>query len=214
MDRTEFAGLIDHTVLGPEATAEAVAEAVDAAAEYGMNVCVPPYCVESAADRQPAVTLVTVCDFPHGHGTCETKEFEAEHAWKSGADEIDLVCSVGRVKGGDLEAVRENIERVTACVPIPVKVIVEAPLLSESELRAVCEIAAEADASYLKTATGFNGGGATVEDVRIMSEYLPVKASGGIEDFETAVRMLDAGAERIGASSGVEIVEGFDADAV
>jgi len=95
-------------------------------------------------------------------------------------------------------------------VPVPVKVIVEAPLLSESELRTACELALDADADYVKTATGFSGGGATVDDVRVMSEYLPVKASGGVGDFEAAVAMLEAGAERIGASSGVAIVEGFD----
>ena len=107
----------------------------------------------------------------------------------------------------------EELECVVAAVPVPVKVIVEAPLLSDDELRTACELAADADADYVKTATGFSVGGATVDDVRVMSEYLPVKASGSGGDFEAAVAMLEAGAERIGASSGAAIIEEYDAGA-
>ena len=95
-------------------------------------------------------------------------------------------------------------------MPVPVKIIVEAPLLSEPELRTACELAVDADADYVKTATGFSEGGATAADVEVMAEYLPVKASGGTGSFGAAVEMLEAGADRIGASSGVAIVEGFD----
>ena len=108
----------------------------------------------------------------------------------------------------------EELERVVAAVPVPVKIIVEAPLLAEDELRTACELAADADADadYVKTATGFAEGGAEVADVEVMSDYLPVKASGGIGSFEAAVEMLAAGADRIGASSGAAIVEGYDAE--
>ena len=102
----------------------------------------------------------------------------------------------------------KELERVVAAVPVPVKIIVEAPLLAEDELRTACELAAAADADYVKTATGF----AEVADVEVMSDYLPVKASGGIGSFEAAVEMLAAGADRIGASSGAAIVEGYDAE--
>ena len=212
MDRAEFAARIDHTVLGPETTPDDVEAVLGAAAEHGMNACIPPCYVAEAVEAAPDVPVVTVCGFPHGQAAPGTKEDEAERAWSNGADEIDVVLNVGRLRSGETEAVREELERVVAAVPVPVKVIVEAPLLSTAELRIACELAVDADADYVKTATGFSEGGATVEDVEVMSDYLPVKASGGIESFEAAVEMLEAGADRIGASSGVEIVEGYDAD--
>jgi deoxyribose-phosphate aldolase len=211
MDHTEFAARIDHTVLGPETTWNDVETVLDAAAEHGMNACIPPCYVAEAAEYAPGVSLVTVCGFPHGQEAPEAKEDEAERAWEDGVDEIDVVLNVGRLHDGNGEAIAEELERVVAAVPLPVKVIVEAPLLSVGELRTACELAEDAGAAFVKTATGFSEGGATVEDVEIMAEYLPVKASGGVGSFEEAVEMLEAGAERIGASSGVEIVEGYDA---
>ena len=213
MDRAEFAARIDHTVLGPETAPGDVEAVLEAAAEHGTNACIPPCYVAEAVEAAPDVTVVTVCGFPHGQAASGTKEDEAEQACSDGADEIDVVLNVGRLQSGENDAVREELERVVAAVPVPVKVIVEAPLLSEDELRTACELAADADADYVKTATGFSEGGAAVADVEVMAGYLPVKASGGIGSFEEAVGMLDAGAERIGASSGVEIVEGYDADA-
>jgi len=212
MDRAEFAARIDHTVLGPETTVGDVETVLEAAAEHGLNACIPPCYVAEAAGYAPAVTVVTVCGFPHGQASPDTKEDEAERAWHDGADEIDVVLNVGRLRAGDDDAVREELQQVVAAVPVPVKVIVEAPLLSDGELRTACELAAGADAEYVKTATGFSEGGATVADVEVMAEYLPVKASGGVGSFEEAVEMLEVGAERIGASAGVEIVEGYDAD--
>ena len=210
MNRAEFAARIDHTVLGPETTWDDVKAVLDAADTHGMNACIPPCYVAEAAEYTPDVTLVSVCGFPHGEAAPGTKEFEAERAWQDGADEIDVVLNVGRLRSGDTETVAEELACVVAAVPLPVKVIVETPLLEETELRTACELAAEADAAFVKTATGFTEGGATVEDVRVMAEYLPVKASGGIGSFEDAVAMFDAGAERIGASSGVALVEGYD----
>jgi deoxyribose-phosphate aldolase len=207
MDRAELAAHIDHTVLGPETTLSDVRRVLDEAAEYGMNACIPPCYVPEADEHAPDVTLATVIGFPHGQNATATKREEAVEAWEDGADELDVVINVGRLKAGEDAAVADELSEVVAAVPIPVKVIVETALLSEAEKRRACEAAVEADADLVKTSTGFAGGGATVEDVALMAEYLPVKASGGVGDAEEALAMLEAGAERIGASSGVAIVE-------
>lgn len=211
MDRTAFAAAIDHTVLGPETTPGDVERVVSEAAEYGMNACVPPCYLDVAREAEPDVTLATVVGFPHGQHAPETKLDEAVQAWEAGADELDVVLNVGRLRAGEDETVADELAEVVAGVPIPVKVIVETPLLSDEEKRRACGCAVEADADFVKTATGFSDGGATAADVELMSEFLPVKASGGIGSYEKAMRMVEAGAERIGASSGVAIVEGFDA---
>lgn len=207
MNRDELAARIDHTVLGPETTPADVERVVEEAETHGMNACVPPCYLDVVADRD--VTLATVVGFPHGQHAPATKLTEAERAWEDGADELDVVVNVGRLRAGEDDAVTRELADVVAAVPIPVKVIIEAPLLETEEKRRACECAVEADADFVKTATGFSGG-ATVADVELMSEYLPTKASGGIGTYEDARTMLDAGASRIGASSGVAIVEGFD----
>lgn len=208
MDRTDLAPLIDHTVLGPETTLADVEAVLDAASEHGMNACIPPYALEHAAEYAPDVTLATVVGFPHGQNAPQVKRREGVLAWKAGADELDVVTNVARVQAGDLEAVEAELAELVAAVPIPVKVIIETALLTDEEKHRVCEAAREADAAMVKTSTGFADGGATIEDVELMSEYLPVKASGGVGSYDEAVAMLEAGAERIGASSGVDILEG------
>ncbi|ELY50509.1 deoxyribose-phosphate aldolase [Natronococcus jeotgali] len=208
MDRDELAPLIDHTVLGPETTIDDVEAVLDDAADYGMNACIPPYAVGHAADYAPEVTLATVIGFPHGQNDPDVKRREGVLAWKAGADELDVVINVGRLEAGQLEAVADELAELVAAVPIPVKVIVETALLTDEQKRSACEAAREADAAMVKTSTGFADGGATVADVELMSESLPVKASGGVGSYEEAMAMLEAGAERIGASSGVEILEG------
>ncbi|UPV75163.1 deoxyribose-phosphate aldolase [Halorussus limi] len=209
MNDAELAAKIDHTVLGPETTLADVEEVLDAAAEYGMNACIPPCYVAEADEYAPETTLATVIGFPHGQNATSAKREEAVIAYEDGADEIDMVANIGRLKAGDTETVRADIEEVVAAVPIPVKVIIETALLTDDEKRAACEAAERADAAFVKTSTGFADGGAEVPDVELMSEYLPVKASGGVGNYEQAKAMFDAGAERIGASSGVEIVEDF-----
>ena len=209
MDESELAAKIDHTVLGPETTFANVRQVLDDAEEYGMNACIPPCYVAEAGEYAPEVTLATVIGFPHGQHATAAKREEATIAYEDGADELDVVINVGRLGAGEREAVREDIEEVVAAVPVPVKVIIETALLSDEEKRAACEAAEAADAAFVKTSTGFADGGAEVEDVALMSEYLPVKASGGVGNYEQAKAMFDAGAERIGASSGVEIVEDF-----
>ena len=212
MDETELAAKIDHTVLGPDTRWEDVRRVMDEATEYGMNACIPPCYVADAAEYAPEVTLATVVGFPHGHHRPEVKRREAELAAEDGADELDVVVNVGRLLSGDDALVREDLEAVVEATPLPVKVIIETALLDDDQKRRACELAAEADADYVKTSTGFADGGATLHDVALMSDYgLKVKASGGIGSYTKAERMLDAGADRIGASSGVDIVEDFRA---
>ncbi|WP_306056145.1 deoxyribose-phosphate aldolase [Natronococcus wangiae] len=208
MDRTDLAPLIDHTVLGPKTTLADVEAVLDEASDHGMNACIPPYALEHAVEYAPDVTLATVVGFPHGQNARQAKRREGVLAWKAGADELDVVINVARLQAGHLEAVEAELAELVAAVPIPVKVIIETALLTDEEKRRACEAAREADAAMVKTSTGFAEGGATVEDVELMSEYLPVKASGGVGSYDEAVAMLEAGAERIGASSGVEILEG------
>lgn len=208
-DREAFAAAVDHTVLGPTTTREDCVAAVDAAAAHGTNVCIPPWFVASAAERAPDTTVVTVVDFPHGQGDTPARCDAAERAESAGADEVDVVANVGRLRGGEHAAVETDLEAVVASVAVPVKVIVEAPLLTESELHAACRAARDAGADFVKTATGFADGGATAADVSLMADYLPVKASGGVGSYEAAVAMFEAGATRIGASAGVDIVEAY-----
>lgn len=210
MDRAEFAASIDHTVLGPETCPADVERIVREAAEYGMNACIPPCYLDIATETAPNVTLATVIGFPHGQNAPEVKRDEAVRAWEAGADELDIVVNVGRLRAGEDEAVTAELTAVVAAVSIPVKVIIEAPLLSDEEKRRACQCTLDADADFVKTATGFADGGATVAGVSLMSKFLPVKASGGIGSYEEAKAMFEAGADRIGASSGVALVEGFD----
>ncbi|MDS0259647.1 deoxyribose-phosphate aldolase [Haloarcula sp. S1CR25-12] len=197
---------IEHTVLGPTTGPSDVRACLDTALQYGMRACVPPWALPLATDYAN-VPLTAVIDFPHGQGATDAVCAAARAAWDDGADELDVVCNVGRLQAGDDEAVREHLSEVVAGVPIPVKVIVEAPLLTDAELHRVGQLVADSDADYLKTATGFSEGGATVEDVATLSQYRPVKASGGIGSWAEAEAMFDAGADRIGASSGDRIVE-------
>jgi deoxyribose-phosphate aldolase len=207
IERAALAPRIDHTVLGPATAPGDARRCLAEAADNGMNACVPP-CYLALAAGYEHLTVATVVGFPHGQHDPEAKREEATLAWQAGADELDVVLNVGRLKAGEDDAVRAELSETVAAVPTPVKVIVEAPLLTDDELARACECAVAADAAMLKTATGFAGGGATVADVERMADYLPVKASGGIGSYEEAVAMLDAGAERIGASSGVEILAG------
>jgi deoxyribose-phosphate aldolase len=200
---------IEHTVLGPETTPADVRRVLEEAVEYGLRACVPPSYVSLAAEHAPGVELATVVGFPHGTHAVETKVREAERAHAEGADELDMVARIGRLQAGEDGIVARDIEAVVEATPLPTKVIVETPLLSEGEKRRAAAVVADADADYLKTATGFSGGGATVADVELLSEYRPVKASGGIGSWEAARTIFEAGATRIGASSGATIAEEY-----
>jgi len=202
---------IEHTVLGPTTTPDEVRTCLDEALQYGMRACIPPWALPLATEYAD-VPLTAVIDFPHGQGQTDSVCEAAKLAWDAGADELDMVCNIGLLKAGEDDAVRDHITEVVASVPVPVKVIVEAPLLSDDELERVGQLVADADAEYLKTATGFSEGDATVHDVEILSKYLPVKASGGVGSWADAEAMFEAGAERIGASSGDTIVREWQAE--
>lgn len=209
----DVAPRIEHTALGPMTDWQAVMNVLDAALQYGMRACIPPWYLADAREYAPTVDVTTVVGFPHGQSRTAIKCQEAVDAWQQEATEVDMVPNLGALVSGQDDAFVGDIEEVVAAVPIPVKVILEAPLLDEPTLRRGCELAAEADAAYVKTATGFAEGGATVDDVEIMAEYLPVKASGGIRTWEFAADLLDAGAERLGTSSGDQLMEEYRAQA-
>ena len=211
MNRADLAPLIDHTVLSPTTTPDDVDRVVSEAIEAGMNVCLPPCYLDRAADAPADLTVATVIGFPHGQNDPEIKREAGASAWKAGADELDVVLNVGRLKAGERDAVADELAALVASVPIPVKAIIETTLLTDEEKHRACEAAVDADADMVKTSTGFadaEPSGATLADVELMADYLPVKASGGIGDYETAMAMVDAGAERIGASSGPAILAG------
>lgn len=208
MHRDDLAPRIDHTVLGPETTWADTERVLDEAAEHGMNACIPPCYVAEAADYAPDVTLATVIGFPQGQTAAAAKREEAVIADEDGADELDVVINVGRLQAGETDAVQEELAGIVAATPLPVKVIIETALLTDAEKRDACAAAEAAGAEMVKTSTGFADGGAAVADVELMGEYLPVKASGGVGSYEEAIAMLEAGAERIGASSGVAILDG------
>lgn len=216
MNAKELAAMIDHTLLKADATKEQVIRLCQEAKEHGFaSVCVNPYWVKEAASYLAGsdVAVCTVVGFPLGATTPETKAFETKNAVQNGASEIDMVINVGALKSGDVKAVKEDIRAVVeAAGGALVKVILETGLLTDEEIVAACEQAKAAGAHFVKTATGFGKGGATVEAVRLMRQTvgsdLGVKASGGVRDKETALQMIQAGANRIGASASVAIVSG------
>lgn len=209
---------IDHTNLRPEAAAKDIQTLCREATEYGFYaVCVNSCHAALAAKllEETEVKLAVVVGFPLGAQASEVKAFEAEYACQAGADEIDMVMNVGALKEGLWDLVKEDIEEVVAQADeygAIVKVILETCLLTDEEIRRACLVAKEAGAAFVKTSTGFGNRGATVQHVALMKETvgagMGVKASGGIRDLETALSMIRAGADRIGASASVEIVKG------
>jgi len=215
-----YASYIDHTLLKPEATKEQIVTLCAEAKQYGFaSVCVNPTWIETAvSELAGAVSKVcTVIGFPLGASTSEVKAFETKNAIAKGAGEIDMVLNIGALKGADYEAVLHDIKAVVdAANGTLVKVIIETCLLTEDEKIKACELAVEAGANYVKTSTGFSTGGATPTDVTLMRKTvgseLGVKASGGVRSLEDLKAMIEAGATRIGASSGVKIMQGLAAE--
>ena len=211
------AGMIDHTLLKPDATRKEIETLCREAAEYGFaSVCVNPAWVALCARllRGSRVTVCSVVGFPLGATTADAKHFETRRAIFDGACEIDMVINVGALKSGDLQVVERDIAAVT----IPCreagalsKVIIEAALLTDEEKVTACTLAKAAGADFVKTSTGFGPGGATVHDVglmrRVVGDEMGVKAAGGVRDLEAVKAMVAAGATRIGASAGVRIVQ-------
>ena len=217
MTKAELAKTIDHTVLGPDTSRAAVKKVCEEAIEHGfIAVCIPPGHVAWAAPllRNISVRLCTVVGFPHGQHTPEVKAFEAERAVADGAVEVDMVVDVAALKDGDRARVLADIRAVrkAASKPIVLKVILECCLLSDDQKTLGARLAQEAGADFVKTSTGFSTGGATVADIallrRTVGAGMGVKASGGIRDYATALAMVQAGANRIGASKSVQIVAG------
>jgi len=212
----ELAKLIDHTLLKPDATQTQIKHLCDEARTYGFaSVCVNPVWVHFAKEQLQGtdVKVCTVIGFPLGATTPQVKAFEAKDAIQNGADELDMVLNIGALKAGDINTVLTDLQTVRHAAPGKVlKVIIETALLTDHEKATACQLAAQAGADFVKTSTGFNGGGATAQDVALMRAHIPagmhVKASGGVRSRAEAEKMIAAGAQRIGTSGGVKIVEG------
>ncbi|MCK9244577.1 MAG: deoxyribose-phosphate aldolase [Candidatus Marinimicrobia bacterium] len=213
--RLSIAGLIDHTLLKPEATPDDIVRLCEEAVEYQFAaVCVNPALVKLSASclYNSKVALATVIGFPLGANTMEIKAAEVVQAIDHGATELDMVINIGRLKANDLEFVEDDIHAVVdAADGNLVKVIIETALLTDEEKRIACQMAFKAGAHFVKTSTGFSKAGAKTEDVRLMrttvGNQMGVKASGGIRTFADAIRMIEAGANRLGTSAGVQIVQ-------
>ena len=208
---------IEHTLLKQDSITKDFVKLFDEAKKYNfLGVCINPAYVKLAKENLKGtdIKVVTVVGFPLGANKSEVKAFETSKAVEDGADEIDMVINVSKLKDKDYAFIINDIKAVkTACKDKPLKVILETDLLTKDEIKKACELCIEAKADFVKTSTGFvkGGVGAKAEDVKLMSDTvspygLKVKASGGIRDKETALKMLESGAERLGTSSGVKIV--------
>lgn len=207
--------MIDHTVLKADTPLETVKRICDEAMEYGFaSVCINPchiaYCADYLKDSD--VNVCTVIGFPLGANTSAVKVFETKDAIANGADEIDMVMNIGALKDKNYDLVRDDVKAVVeAANGTLVKVILETCLLTEDEIKKACELCVEAKADYVKTSTGFSTRGATIEDVRIMKEAVhgkaKVKAAGGVRTPEDMVKIVAAGADRIGTSAGCSLVK-------
>ena len=207
--------MIDHTVLKADTPLETVKRICDEAMEYGFaSVCINPCHVAYCADylKDSDVNVCTVIGFPLGANTSAVKAFETKDAIANGADEIDMVMNIGALKDKNYDLVRDDVKAVVeAANGTLVKVILETCLLTEDEIKKACELCVEAKADYVKTSTGFSTRGATIEDVRIMKEAVhgkaKVKAAGGVRTPEDMVKIVAAGADRIGTSAGCSVVK-------
>lgn len=214
MDKKALASIVDHTILKPEATREIVIEYCRQAVEYGFaSVCINPCFVKLAAEelKNTNVKVCTVIGFPLGANSTETKVHEATAAVAQGAHELDMVINIGALKEGNLEYVEQDIRQVvSASGNALVKVIIETCYLTDEEKVIACKLAKNAGAHFVKTSTGFGSAGATAADVALMRQtvgnVMGVKAAGGIRSFKDAAAMVEAGASRIGTSSGIKII--------
>ena len=210
-----LAKYFDHTILNPAATKKEVIHVCNEALEYGFfSVCVNPVNVKLVSEHLTGseIKVCSVVGFPLGASTPEIKARETGLAVADGADEIDMVINVGALRDTNFNAVETDIQSVVAAAEgKTVKVIIETCLLDEDQKIKACRIAEKAGAHFVKTSTGFSGSGATAEDVALMKkavgDKLEVKASGGIKTLNDALKMIEAGADRIGASAGVNIVQ-------
>lgn len=210
----KFNKYFDHTILKADATAEQVEKVCREAIEYDFaSVCVNQYRTKMVADilRDTDVKVCTVVGFPLGAVSTAVKKYEAECAMNDGADEIDMVINIGALKDGDYDYVLSDIKGVReTCTDITLKVIIETCLLNDEEKRQACVLTEKAGADFVKTSTGFSTGGAKTEDVALMrdtvGDRLGVKASGGIHTYDEAMSMINAGADRLGTSATLDIL--------
>lgn len=221
MKKEELSSIIDHTLLKPEATEEQVRKICEEALKYKFaSVCINPTQVKFTASllKGSSVKVCTVIGFPLGASTSKVKAFEASEAINEGAQEVDMVINIGKLKEGNYSYVKEDIKAVVDAAKgkALTKVIIETCLLTDDEKVAACKLAKEAGADFVKTSTGFSKGGATPEDVKLMRDTvgseMGVKASGGVRSYEDAVAVVKAGASRIGASASIAICEGGKSD--
>ncbi|MBX3302806.1 MAG: deoxyribose-phosphate aldolase [Nitrospira sp.] len=215
MSAWNLPSLIDHTVLRPDASKADVLRLCREARDYGFSVIFVPPCYIDEAVEAVADTVIQVgipIGFPLGGHTTKTKVAEAVEAVARGARVLDMVLNISRLKSGDLGVVRSDIAEVVCSTPgVEHKVIFETCYLTQEEKRTACYLAVEAGADYVKTSTGFGAAGATLQDVRLLKEtvagHVKVKASGGIRDWKTTLAMLEAGADRIGTSASLKILD-------
>ncbi len=212
----------DHTLLKPEATNEQIDKLCEEAGEYDfysvcVNTCYVSRCYDALKDTD--VKVAAVVGFPLGACTTQSKVFETREAFMDGASEVDMVLNVGKFKSGDNDYIRDDIRAVAEAAHSfggIVKVILETCLLTDEEIEEACKLSMEAGADFVKTSTGFSTGGATAEHVALMKktvgDHLMVKASGGIRDYDQCMKMIEAGADRIGASASVKIMEVYNSE--
>jgi len=207
---------IDHTLLKPDATQKQIDQLCNEAVEHKFaTVCIQPCYVKYVSEKYP-IRVCTVIGFPLGTTTTQTKLFECQQALADGAQDIDMVINIGKVKEGDYGYVENEIEQLAKLVHSSgenkiLKVIIETCLLNDNEKQKLCEIVGKAGADFIKTSTGFSTGGATLDDIKLMRQYSPsnvqVKASGGVRDANFAKELIQAGATRLGTSSGVALMK-------
>ena len=214
MTTEKLCSMVDHTLLAQTATWEDIQKLCDDAMAYKTaSVCIPPCYVKQAADYvQGKLAICTVIGFPNGNTTTGTKVFEAKEAIANGASEIDMVINIGMLKAGNTAYVLDEIKALkAACGQLVLKVIIETCLLTDEEKVRACELSEKAGAAFVKTSTGFSTGGANAADVALMKktvgDRLQVKASGGIHTPAQAKELIEAGADRIGASNGIALLD-------
>lgn len=208
---------IDHTILRPDCTKSDIQQICQECIEYSFKaVCVPPYYVKDAVNyiADNPVKVATVIGFPMGYSATAAKVEEIKRALNDGATEIDAVVNISAIKNQAWTYVRNDVESMTMAVHLKgkvIKLIIETSLLSAEEIEKICTICAEIGVDFVKTSTGYNGEGASPEIVSSLRQYLPekikIKASGGIKNFQQAQALIDAGASRLGTSSGTELLQ-------
>lgn len=212
-----IAKYIEHTNLKPNATSEDIINLCNEAIEHGFyGVCVSPYFVQLAKKniKKSPIKIISVIGFPFGYNTVSSKVEETKKAINSGADEVDMVVNIAAFKSGDLATVQNDIQSVVTACHLQnklVKVIIETGYLNDDEIKLLCKICADCEADFVKTSTGFGVEGASIETVKLMRKCLPakikIKASGGIKTKEFADDLIAAGANRIGTSAGIDLVQ-------